>query len=130
MCAAGSAIADSADFHVYLPGCAGFSSLRPTHDHPIWHPEPGAEWKIIKTPVRTLNYLLNEVDFPRLDVLSVDTEGTEIDVFLGFDLARWEPKCIVSESWNEHGLVYQYLTAFGYRHVERRSPNDFYLRQT
>jgi hypothetical protein len=70
--------------------------------------------------------ILEKWEFPSLDVMSVDVEGGEIEVFKGTDLNRWKPKVIVSEAW-EPGSAYPYLSKFGYKLVARNVDNDLYL---
>jgi hypothetical protein len=109
--------------------CAYSSLLR----HPgVIEAEPGLLWKDITVRVRTLDSLLAEWNPPRLDVLSVDTEGTELDVLKGIDLNRWAPKVIIAELWDEtHGVhddpITPYLKERGYRLLERVGENNRYL---
>jgi FkbM family methyltransferase len=117
-----------ADFHLYVPGAAGYSSLRPTMDHPVWHPEPGAPWSTIKVAVRRLDSLLAELDWPGLDALSIDTEGTEMDVLRGIDLARWKPQVIIIECWDDPGPHLDYLAKYGYKRDARNNVNDLMVR--
>ena len=52
----------------------------------------------IEVPIRTLDSILDEANAPaRLDFLSIDVEGHEIDVLRGFDFARWNPRLILLE---------------------------------
>jgi FkbM family methyltransferase len=51
----------------------------------------------MKVPVRTLNRLLEEAGFPRLDVLTVDVEGYEGEVLEGLSLEVWKPKIVALE---------------------------------
>lgn len=127
-CACGSEHDDLAPFHVHTDAPGSYSALKPTLDHKIWHPAPDDRWDTIRVPVRRLDDLLLQHGFPRLDVLSVDTEGTEADVLRGIELERWNPKCVVVESWDHPGEVGHYLAEHGYRFVERREPNDLYVR--
>lgn len=90
-----------------------------------------ALWDEVGVEVDTLDSLLAKWAFPRLDVLCVDTEGTELDVLKGCDLMRWKPKVIVTECWEAQGPIDPYLGMLGYRKVSRVQPqtvNDlFYL---
>jgi FkbM family methyltransferase len=54
-------------------------------------------------PVRTLDSILVECHAPAgFDVLVVDVEGFEADVFAGFSLSRWQPQVIVVELADTH----------------------------
>lgn len=52
---------------------------------------------------RRLDTLLSESSFaPDFDLLVVDTEGFESEVFRGFDLARWQPRMMIVELVDTH----------------------------
>lgn len=128
ICACGSVEQESADFHVHCVAPGAFSALNPIKDNPTWHPRTDAAWDVIKVPIRRLETLLRAHQFPRLDVLSVDVEGAEIDVLEGLDLQEWGVQAIVGEDWDDPGTLTPYLAGRGYRLVERREPNNLYLR--
>jgi FkbM family methyltransferase len=90
-----------------------------------------SEWREVEVEVRTVEELLAKHQFPRLDVLCVDTEGTELNVLKGVDLAEWKPKVIVTECWDVSGPIDGYLSDLGYIKISRIQPeavNDlFYL---
>jgi len=65
----------------------------------------------------------------RIDFVSIDVEGAEMDVLDGFDLKRFKPKVLVIENERESGAVVEpYLRDRGYRKFFRRVINDFYVR--
>jgi FkbM family methyltransferase len=104
---------------------AAASALVLSEDRPK-HPEE----KIIGTfdvPVRTLNSLLRQVGFPRLDVLNIDVEGGEADVLTGFDIAWWSPKVIVLEDW-KGGRFRDKMRVHGYHLYRKRDVNEIYRR--
>lgn len=115
-------------FFVHLDNPEAFSGLKRVH-HPRWHPDPGARFETIKVRVETLDHLLAKWEFPRLDALKVDTEGTELDVLRGLDLERWKPRIIVAESWDEETPITNHLAPFGYRKVDRVVVANVYLRE-
>lgn len=57
----------------------------------------------IDVQVQTLTTLLHRNDIDHIDVLSIDTEGTELDVWAGLDLERWRPRLVIIE-WDTVGL--------------------------
>ena len=119
-----------ATFHVHEQNPEAFSSLRP-HVRPDMHPGGDMRWRKITVKVRTLDQLLEKWQFPRLDALCVDTEGTELDVLKGCDLARWKPKVVVTECWDRVGPIDPYLESFGYQKRARNVHNDiFVLKET
>lgn len=128
-CACGAEQVSVAPFYVHMDCAEAYSSLRPTKDHPRWKPQPDARWETIDVEVRTVDSLMEEHGFPRLDALCVDTEGTEMDVLRGVDILKWRPKVLVVESWDEGGVVEPYLSQFGYRRVWRQVVNDCYVRE-
>lgn len=117
------------EFHINPSGPAGLSSLRPNLRRPEY-PAPKEEyWKTIEVEVATLDDLLGRFEFPILDAVSVDTEGTELDVLRGLDLDRWRPKVLIVESWDAFNPVVPWLADHGYEHVERRNVNDLFTRR-
>jgi FkbM family methyltransferase len=126
MCAVGSEPQDGVDFHMNLDNLEAFSALNPIRDHPLYQEEAGTRWDTVKVNVRTLEQLLKEAEFPRLDALCIDVEGGERDVLKGIDLGRWRPRVIVLESWGE-GELDDALP--DYRRVWRQTANDCYLRR-
>lgn len=59
--------------------------------------------KVGEVQQTTLEKLLKAFDFePGFDLLSVDVEGHEPEVFAGFDLSFWHPKMLVVEMTDGH----------------------------
>lgn len=127
MCAVASQPSDGADFHINLDNLEAYSALKVTN-HPKMLKEAGERWAVTKVPVRTLEQLLAEFEFPRLDALCIDVEGGERDVLDGLDLGRWLPKTIVIECW-EAGQHDEHLKQFGYKNVWRSADNDCFSRE-
>ena len=61
----------------------------------------------------TLDSLVAQVRPARIDFLSIDTEGTELDVLLGFDFARHRPRLVLIEDKLYHLSKHRYLTRHG-----------------
>lgn len=83
----------------------------------------------VNVPMKTLDTILT--DYPavdKIDFLSIDTEGTELEVLKGFDIARWMPKLFVIENNYNDPWIEEYLKPFGYTKVLRNQVNDFYTR--
>jgi len=49
-----------------------------------------------------LDTLLEKHNPHRIDLLVVDVEGSEVDVFSGFDIKRWRPEMIIVELTENH----------------------------
>jgi FkbM family methyltransferase len=55
------------------------------------------EGRSIRVQCKTLTQILREAGVPRLDLLSIDTEGTELDVWAGLDLTYFRPQVVIIE---------------------------------
>src|SRR5262249_16658771 len=78
-------------------------------------------------PVRTLNSMLAEIGFERVDFLSVDVEGAELAVLRGFSIARYRPRLILIEDDVQDLSKHAYLKAHGYKLVPRTALNNWYV---
>jgi len=85
------------------------------------------ETHVIKVEVKKLDTILSRINIEKIDFLSIDTEGTELDVLRGFDIERWRPKLFVIENNFNESSIKEYLSEFGYVLSERLGVNDFYL---
>jgi FkbM family methyltransferase len=57
----------------------------------------------VTAPIVTLDDLLDEHKIPNgFELLVVDVEGGEPDVFAGFDITRWKPKMLIVELEDQH----------------------------
>jgi FkbM family methyltransferase len=82
----------------------------------------------ISVNVRTLDSIIEETSlFKTIDFVSIDTEGTELDVLKGFDINKWKPRLFVIENNYNNSEIEEYLTAFSYKKDKRNAVNDFYL---
>lgn len=124
MGAAGS-VRGQAVFQIHCNGPSGYSSLLPQK----WRAGDNVPWKAEFVKVLPLDDILDLMAFDSMDVLLIDTEGTELDVLRGTNLDRWHPKCLIVESWEEDNDVLPYLHRRGYNRVERIDQNDLFLRR-
>jgi FkbM family methyltransferase len=81
----------------------------------------------IEVRVRALNEILSEAGAPRVDFISIDVEGHELDVLDGFDLERWKPRLILIEDLLLNVRLHRYLTRRGYRLLRRTGINNWYV---
>jgi hypothetical protein len=103
----------------------------------------GAELVEIEVPLVTLDdVILNErmnlgpLGAPwmanagwQIDLVSIDTEGCELDVLDGFSLERFKPRILVIENDRTVGeAIEPYLNERGYGKFHRQKINDFYVR--
>ncbi len=77
----------------------------------------------------TLNNLLIENDSPReIDFLSLDVEGSELNVLKGLDLNFFVVKFILIET-RDFEVIDLYLNLFGYKFVDKFSDQDFLFKK-
>jgi len=74
-----------------------------------------------------LDHLLFEISIPQLDILSIDTEGTEIEVFESLN-GLYKPTILIVEylvfgGKDNYELVSKYFTDNGYDLVHRTLAN-------
>lgn len=91
--------------------------------HENWRPQINS----VLVNVRTLNTILSELSLNKVDFVSIDTEGTELDVLEGFNLKKYTPKIIVVENNFNDSKIENYLQTFEYRKFLRDHVNDFYI---
>ena len=83
--------------------------------------------------VRSLTSLLQELDFPsngrkKIDIVSIDTENTELDVLKGIDFDKYDIKMLIIENNYNQPECYNYLIPFGYVKINRICVNDFFIK--
>ena len=76
-----------------------------------------SNFSIIEIPVKviTLNSLLEELNINKIDFLSVDTEGWEIEVMMGFNIDTYHPKAVILENLLYDESYVKYMTERGYK---------------
>jgi FkbM family methyltransferase len=83
----------------------------------------------ILVDVQTLDNILTEFSYPKkIDFISIDTEGTELDVLKGLDLFNWDISLLVVENNYNDPEIEEYLNACGYKKDARWKINDFYIK--
>jgi FkbM family methyltransferase len=85
-------------------------------------------WQVIDVPMRTVNTMLEHCPFDHVDFISIDVEGSELNVLRGFDLKKYNPRIILSEAIQKHNEVElsQYLTPQGYFFARKLGNNLFF----
>lgn len=128
-CAIGAVNKNKQKFKVYEvqpKNYSAVSGLRPDKDALAAHgkvPRP----KTFEVPVRTLDYCLEASGITKLDLVSIDVEGTEQDVLDGFDISRWKPKMVIIEDW-VGGRYRSWMCRRGYYVMSRAGVNEIFLR--
>lgn len=71
----------------------------------------------VTVEIDTLDHILKDAGFPRLDLLTIDVEGHELATLKGIDLNKWRPKIIVAEAWDEKAkdAICRYLERYSYK---------------
>lgn len=74
---------------------------------------------LVNTPVTTLDKVLDEYNpKPEIDLLSLDTEGYELEILKGIDLNKFRPKYMLIEVYrNEFDELRKYLSENNYSMV-------------
>ncbi len=80
-----------------------------------------------KVQVVTLDEILIKAGRPSIDLLSLDVEGTELEVLEGFDIAQYRPKLILMEDKCQSPRKHFYLRRAGYRFMRRTGFNNWYV---
>jgi FkbM family methyltransferase len=77
--------------------------------------------------VMTLDDVLAQAGNPRVDFVSIDVEGTQLDVLRGFSLERHRPALLLLEDHLHNLATHRYLKQHGYRLVKRTGLNNWYV---
>lgn len=72
-------------------------------------------FKKIKVPLLTLNTILEKNNAPiPIDIISIDTEGTEADILTVFDIIKYSPRVVIVETAIRKEPVEDYMKKNGY----------------
>ena len=111
-----------------VPGGEIYSTVIPSEFNLSRLSQFGLSYEERWVDARTLNSMLEEAAAPRIDLLSVDVEGAEIEVSRGFDIKRWRPRLVILESPRRRGDdVRCYFTESGYVYRGSVAINDLYV---
>ena len=110
---------------------AGFSAINLSSDlQKIFGTPPPETIKKISVPQKTLNTVI-ETEIPeltRIDIMSLDIEGGELNCLEGFDLQKYKPKVMIVENTDpKNKCVQKYLEGFGYKLDKKISYNEYYV---
>lgn len=82
--------------------------------------------KVIKVSCRRLDTLIKEIGLEKIDILSIDTEGWEIEVMKG--LTSIEPELIILENLLHLESYNEYMKDRGYSLCHKQYHNYFYKK--
>jgi FkbM family methyltransferase len=90
----------------------------------------GGTKEIIKVPQRTLTNICNEFGITRIDYLSLDTEGSELQVLQGLDFNKIDVEVIDVENNypDSFGEIHALLSQHGYIVATRMSHDIIYTK--
>lgn len=82
----------------------------------------------IEVETITLNTLLSKINVESVDVLSIDTEGWELDILNGFDHLKYGPKVIVLENFENNPKYQEFMLNIGYKKDISLGHNEIYSK--
>lgn len=77
--------------------------------------------------VETIDKILELNNTEKLDFLSIDVEGFEMDAFAGFSINRWRPSLILVEDHLYDHKVHRLIKKNGYKLIRRTELNMWYV---
>lgn len=84
--------------------------------------------KTIDVTCKTLNSILEKNKTPfNFDLISIDIEGHELEMFKGFNLKKWKPKLILLEDHVINHLKHNLMKSNGYEIILRTGLNSWYI---
>ena len=89
----------------------------------------GFEERKIKVDVKRLGDILDELSINNVDILSIDTEGWEIEVMNGIDVEKTNVKLVVMENLMHCQFYTEYMESIGYSLRERIEYNYIYTKK-
>ena len=84
--------------------------------------------KFIWVPTKTLTQICNAHHVNKIDFLSIDTEGTEIEIMKGLDWKKFSPKLILIEDFARDFEKHSFLKSKGYVLFRRTGFNAWYAK--
>ncbi len=122
---------DTVPFYCASTGeLSGLVSARPEHT-----PGLEAEARVIQVPTISLQDLLRRHGAPRvIDYMSIDTEGSELDILSAFDFDEWDVR-LISVEHNmkpQREALFELLSRHGYtrKFTALSKFDDWYVRRT
>jgi FkbM family methyltransferase len=111
---------------------AQMSTMELTPGQEEWIHRVGGSVRVITVPTRTLDDLVDEAGFPRIDFMTIDVEGHEMDVLHGFSLERRRPRVVILEDnvGERNSEVARHMARHGYVNFKRTGIDDWYAHQS
>ena len=80
-----------------------------------------------KVKITTLDEIVKHAGNPKIDFLSIDVEGMELDVLRGFSFPKFRPALLLIEDTVRSLEKHHYLETQGYVLVKRTGLNNWYV---
>jgi FkbM family methyltransferase len=77
--------------------------------------------------LKTLDDILNEIDPPKLDFVSIDVEGLQLNVLRGFNLQKYKPLLLLIADHTTSLKTHRYLRQNRHYLAKRTSRNSWYV---
>lgn len=119
----------------------GYNNIKTTPGKPIvtgfelpkWYIRdevPGGEAGLVDlhVPTISLDYAFEIHGIRAVDLISLDVDGTELDVLHGMDFDRWQPRLIILEYNHALREINEHLAHYGYQMAHENGLNAFYVR--
>ena len=87
-----------------------------------------ADFTLLDVPVRKPMSVFEECHISKIDVLSLDTEGSELEILSGIDFSKITINVIVVENMRNIELIRNFLKNKGFLFVERLVIDDIFVR--
>ncbi len=76
---------------------------------------------------RTLDSILKKHSVEKIDFLSVDIEGHEMEMFKGFSIEKWKPRLVLLEDHILNHDKYRFMVKHGYKNIIRTGLNNWFI---
>lgn len=125
-CTSGEKSGDYMDLHIPLSNngeiITSHASLEKNVDDHNYN-----KHRSIHVKTELLTNILKQDSIKSIDFLSIDVEGTELDVLKGINLQTYQPKLILIEDKHLYLTKHRYLKGQGYILVRRLNGNCWYI---
>lgn len=82
---------------------------------------------LIEVSLTTLGSVCAYRNYRHIDLLHVDTEGTELDIMRGFPFDSVSVSLILVEDWQRSSALHRFLRSRGYKIIRRTGFNSWYV---
>jgi FkbM family methyltransferase len=91
---------------------------------------PTMERSTIQIETRRLDWCIqNYFNYKDIDFISIDTEGSELDVLKSFNINDYNIKLFIIENNYNSSEIEEYLNNHGWKKDQRSYVNDFYVKK-